>query len=675
MKTSKLQIKFTAILGAAVLLVFTMVIVFISVRATKIVKEDEFEATKVESQSYARHISELLDEGIDAVRALESMVHSYSTIQEANRRDAYSSITRQMLDLNPQFKSLWFILEPNVFGNDANYKNKNFSNENGRYTATWYRDGGTYKESIDTEASLEDAAYYQLPKAKRQQVVIEPYKYKYTEDGKEYLLTSLCIPIIDKSGHFLGVVGVDFDLEEVQTFIQSINSNTVVFSNEGSIVAHFDTKRIGKKIIESETDMLDKNQLEQMLVSVKNGEFFTSEFYSNSIHSDAYIVVSPVNIGNTQQNWGFGLAIPLNVALEKAHSLQAVVIAIAVVSIIVLLVVLFVLIGGIAKPIVDVANYADRISKGDLTAEISLNRNDELGQMVTSLHSMGKKLREIIDSIVAGAINVNAASSQFSSATIQIAQGANEQAASAEEVSASVEEMNATIQQNTENAVQTEQIAFKASQGISDVASAAKQSLDATRQIADKIKIINAIAEKTDILAINAAIEAARAGEHGKGFAVVAAEVRKLAETSQRAAIEINDLSASSLKMTEESGGMMMQIIPEVQKTATLTQEIAAASREQSSGALQIAKAIEQLSSVTQQNSAAAEEMSSTAEELSSQAEQLQEIVSFFNTGHEVKATYIKQSKRPKAEFISQNQSPNTKALKREAVDPDFDSF
>jgi methyl-accepting chemotaxis protein len=675
MKTSKLQIKFTAILGSAVLLVFAIVIVFISIRATSIVKDDELKATQVKSQSYGTQISSLLDEGMVAARALERTVHSYQTIPEAARREAYSNITKQMLDLNPQFKSVWFILEPNILGNDANYLNKSYSNETGRFVATWYRENGVLKQSIDSETSLASAAFYQLPKTKRQEVINEPYKFKYTEDGKEYLLTSLCVPIIDKSGHFWGVVGIDFDLAEVQTFIQNTHQNAVVFSNEGSIVAHVDAERIGKDMVESETDMLEKEQLIKMESEIKKGETFTTEFYANIIQSQSYMVVTPIKIGKTEQYWGFGLAIPLNIALEKAHALQSVVIAIAVVGILVLLVILFVLVGGIAKPIVEAAHYADRISKGDLTSKISINRNDELGQMVTSLQTMGSKLREIIDSIVAGAMNVNAASSQFGSATIQIAQGATEQAASAEEVSASVEEMSATIQQNTENAVQTERIAFSASQGMGDVAAAAKQSLDATRQIAEKIKIINAIAEKTDILAINAAIEAARAGEHGKGFAVVAAEVRKLAETSQRAAIEINELSASSLKMTEEAGGLMIQIIPEVQKTASLTQEIAAASREQSSGAEQIAKAIEQLSSVTQQNSAAAEEMSSTAEELSSQAEQLQEIVSFFNTGTESKANYVKHSKLYKPDFSTKRHAQNKFSSNNELTDNEFDAF
>lgn len=275
-----------------------------------------------------------------------------------------------------------------------------------------------------------------------------------------------------------------------------------------------------------------------------------------------------------------------------------------------------------------IAEKAKLVAEGDLT--VTLEKRSENDVLMQALNDMVTRLNEIVGQIMESAQNVSAGSSQLSSTSVQIAQGANEQASAAEEISSSIEEMNSTIQQNTDNAVQTEKIAKSAYKGIEEMSVAAMKSLDATRQIAEKIKIINSIAEKTDILAINAAIEAARAGEHGKGFAVVAAEVRKLAETSQKAAIEINTLSSASLRLTQEGGELMSKLIPEIQRTTTLVQEIAAASNEQNSGAMQIAKAIEQLSSVTQENSASAEEMSSTAEELASQAEALQETIGYF---------------------------------------------
>jgi methyl-accepting chemotaxis protein len=150
------------------------------------------------------------------------------------------------------------------------------------------------------------------------------------------------------------------------------------------------------------------------------------------------------------------------------------------------------------------------------------------------------------------------------------------------------------------------------------------------KQIASKISIIEEIARQTNLLALNAAIEAARAGEHGKGFAVVASEVRKLAERSQKAAGEITELSSTSVKVANKAGELLSKILPDVKKTSELVQEIAAASREQDTGAQQVNKAIQQLDQVIQTNAGASEEMSSTSEELSAQAKLLQEAIAFF---------------------------------------------
>jgi len=190
--------------------------------------------------------------------------------------------------------------------------------------------------------------------------------------------------------------------------------------------------------------------------------------------------------------------------------------------------------------------------------------------------------------------------------------------------------MSSNIKQNADNATQTEKIALKASVDAKEGGQAVGQTVEAMKQIASKIGIIEEISRQTNLLALNAAIEAARAGEHGKGFAVVASEVRKLAERSQRAAGEITELSASSVQVAERAGDLLAKILPDVQRTAELVQEISAASREQDSGAQQINKAMVQLDQVIQQNASASEETSSTSEELASQARSMQEMIAFF---------------------------------------------
>lgn len=323
-----------------------------------------------------------------------------------------------------------------------------------------------------------------------------------------------------------------------------------------------------------------------------------------------------------------------------------------------------------------VIDKAKLVSNGDLT--VTLEKRSDNDELMIALSNMVTRLKETIVQIMESVQNVSSGSSQLSSAAVQIAQGANEQASSAEEVSSSIEEMNSTIQQNTDNAIQTKEISTSSSQGIVEVSTAAQKSLEAIQVIAEKIKVVNSIAEKTDILAINAAIEAARAGEHGKGFAVVAAEVRKLAETSQKAAVEINSLSATSLKLTEAGGAAMMKLIPDIQKTSTLVEEIAAASVEQNSGVAQIAKAIEQLSQIIQQNSTSAEEMSSTAEELSSQAEALQEAIMFFNIGQEKKIMDTRNKQHKQQAVLGKPLSPTVKAkvnLEEDLKDKEFEEF
>ncbi len=318
-----------------------------------------------------------------------------------------------------------------------------------------------------------------------------------------------------------------------------------------------------------------------------------------------------------------------------------------VVALVIIIPIFYLISRSIVQPLLKGVGFVDAVAGGDLTVRTPEKRKDEIGQLLNAMGRMADQVRSVVLDVkrVAGGVNesanqVTAMSGQLSSSAEELSQGSSEQAAASEQASSSMEEMSANIRQNADNSSHTEKIALKSSEDAQEGAQAVNDTVVAMRDISEKITIIEEIARQTDLLALNAAVEAARAGEHGKGFAVVAAEVRKLAERSQVAAGQINKLSVSSVQVAEKAGEMLTKIVPDIQKTAELVQEISSASQEQNSGAEQINKALLQLDEVTQQTAQSSEELAATSEELSSSAQQLSSVhvkelhdaIAFFKT-------------------------------------------
>lgn len=278
--------------------------------------------------------------------------------------------------------------------------------------------------------------------------------------------------------------------------------------------------------------------------------------------------------------------------------------------------------------------FSEQLAKGNLFVSTEIHQNDEIGKLANSLENMRDNLKNITGEVNQIVNNVANGSTEIASSSQVIASGANQQAASAEEVSSSLEELVATIDQNSENAKVTEQTAVDTADSILKGKETFTQTVNAMNDIVENIGIVQDIAERTDLLAVNAAIEAARAGQSGKGFAIVAVEVRKLSEQAQAAAVKIHDLTVRLVDMANNASELFDTVVPKVQNTAKLIQEISAASHEQSSGIAQINKAIEQLSTVFEQSSATSEELASSSQQLKGQADDLKSTFKFFKLEH-----------------------------------------
>jgi len=493
---------------------------------------------------------------------------------------------------------------------------------------------GDYISSADASGNISDRDYYKtLMVANKPEAV-----------GKAVISKSLNAPVVvtgvgipGTDGKNVAAIAFQFKLDKLSAIVSQIKVGETgygwIVDNEGMMIAHPNSENVMKMNIQD----MDKDGYRGMDAL---GRQIVSEDKGIGTYTNPDGVTMAnffVSVPNTP-GWKLGISIPDTEINAAARRLILLLSVIALVSIALATLIAIAIAQRITSPINTICVAMGDFAKGDFSmANVDaaqrkkiVARQDELGDLGRSLDEMVKSLKVVVRNVIDAADQVSSGSVQLSTTSQDISQGASEQASSVEEISASMEQMSSNIKQNAENAQQTEAIARKSAQNAEVGGQAVLQTVEAMRQIAQKITIIEEIARSTNMLALNASIEAARAGEFGKGFAVVASEVGKLAERSSKQAGEINSLSVSSVKIADDAGKIIRDLVPEIKRTADLVQEISASSNEQDSGANQINMAIGQLDQVVQKNATAAEESASMSEELAGQADVLKETIGFF---------------------------------------------
>ncbi|APG16194.1 HAMP domain-containing protein [Kosakonia radicincitans] len=298
----------------------------------------------------------------------------------------------------------------------------------------------------------------------------------------------------------------------------------------------------------------------------------------------------------------------------------------------------------LTRPLRQVIDLAQRYAAGDLRATLTVDRQDEVGQLIAAINGIGDGLHTIVLQVRESAAEINLGTNALASDSSEISEQINKQASSVEETSASMEQLAATVQQNAANMEQTQSLVNDTTDAVQKGGETVDHSVatmedirEASQRIADITHVIESIAFQTNILALNAAVEAARAGEHGKGFAVVAQEVRALAARSANAVKEIEALIGDTLKKVGEGHAQseatrvaMQSIISHMSDINNLVHEINHASREQSAGISQVNLAMTHIGDATHVNAGRVSQSEETARTLREKGAHLTELVSLF---------------------------------------------
>jgi len=611
----------------------------------------------------ARQIGEEFDNFLEnhwyMVKVTASTMEQFESIPAAGRRTFLDSSVRGMVENGQFIANAWSIWDPDILeGNDQAWVGAPGTNEAGRFVPGYVRNrAGEITEHLRRDFEADE--FYLLPRRLGRQIITNPYDRLLA--GELRNLATMAAPIRNSANQIVGIVGIDIALSQLNVMGQEIerifpSTLTAAFSNNGTIISHFDGTRIGRNIRETEAELLGEH-LVPFSTAIEQGREARFDIPAEGRVFRFYAV--PIPISDSPETWTFAIAIPMDEVHEDTYTMITFAIVMCVIMLVLVLVLALLVSRSVAKPIVNMTRILNDIAsgEGDLTVRLPETGSGETAEasryfnqtiekikgLIVSIKGQAKELSDIGNDLASNMTETASAINQIT-ANIQSIKGrvlnqsssvtetnatmeqvtlnidrlnthVEQQASAVSQASSAIEEMMANIQsvtttltKNVENvrSLQTSSEAGKSSlHGVAeDIQGIAKES----EGLMEINAVMENIASQTNLLSMNAAIEAAHAGEAGRGFAVVADEIRKLAESSREQSKTIGavlkKIKESIDKITRSTDNVLNKfeaIDQGVRTVAEQEETIRNAMEEQTQGSRQVLNASGQVSEITQQ--------------------------------------------------------------------------